>query len=57
MRITFNRAHLPSAIDWLQMLNLQVGDAHVDLRLERHQNDVGVTVLRRDGEVEVVSVK
>jgi hypothetical protein len=29
----------------------------VDLRLERHPHDVGVTVLRREGQVEIVSVK
>lgn len=57
MRVTLSRAHLPNAIDWLEMSNLQVGGARVDLRLERHQYDVGVTVLRRDGEIEVVSVK
>jgi glycogen debranching enzyme len=56
-RVTFARAHLPRTIDWLQMSNLQVGGARVDLRLERHEYDVGVTVLRRDGQVEVVSVK
>jgi glycogen debranching enzyme len=56
-RITFARAHLPRTIDWLQMSNPQLGGARVDLRLERHEDDVGVTVLRRDGQVEVVSVK
>jgi glycogen debranching enzyme len=55
-RITFTRAHLPRSIDWLQLSNLLIGDARVDLRLERHPHDVGVSVLRRDGEVEVVSV-
>jgi glycogen debranching enzyme len=57
MRVTFARACLPKTIDWLQMSNLQVGDARVDLRLERHQYDVGVTVLHRDGHIDVVSVK
>jgi glycogen debranching enzyme len=55
-RITLTRAQLPRAIDWLQMSNLQIGDARVDLRLERHPYDVGVSVLRREGQVEVVSV-
>ena len=56
-RITLTRAHLPKSIDWMQMSNLQVGDARVDLRLERHPHDVGMSVLRREGHVEVVSVK
>jgi glycogen debranching enzyme len=54
-RITFAQAQLPRSIDWLQISNLQIGDARVDLRLERHPHDVGVTVLRRDGEVEIVA--
>ena len=33
------------------------GDAAVDLLLERHENDVGVRVLRRSGDVEIVTVK
>ena len=55
-RITLTRAHLPKTIEWLQMSNLQIGDARVDLRLERHPYDVGVSVLRREGQVEVISV-
>ncbi len=56
-RVTFTRARLPQALDWVQMSNLQIGGARIDLRLERHQHDVGVTVLRRDGPIEIVSVK
>jgi hypothetical protein len=29
----------------------------VDLRLERHEHDIGVTVLRREGQVDIVAVK
>jgi glycogen debranching enzyme len=56
-RVTFTRARLPQALEWVQMSNLQIGGARIDLRLERHQHDVGVTVLRRDGPIEIVSVK
>jgi glycogen debranching enzyme len=56
-RITFCRAMLPESIDRLQLSNLAVGDARVDLLLDRHAGDVGVSVLKRDGEVEIVSVK
>jgi hypothetical protein len=34
-----------------------VGDGRVDLLLEQHPHDVGITVLRRDGDIEVLSVK
>ncbi len=56
-RITLTRAVLPASIEWLQLSNLQIGNASVDLRLERHEHSVGATVLRRDGDVEIVAVK
>jgi glycogen debranching enzyme len=56
-RVSFSRAVLPDAIDWLRIMNLSVAEASVDLLLTRHTYDVGVTVLRRDGDVEIVAVK
>jgi hypothetical protein len=56
-RMTFTRAQLPHSVDWIQFANLSVGDARVDLRLDRHAHDVGVTMLRRDGETEIVSIR
>ena len=51
------RALLPESLDWLRLSGLVVGDGVVDLLLERHPRDVGVTVLRREGDIEIVSVK
>ena len=56
-RITLTRAQLPEAIEWLRVTNLTIGDGSLDLLLSRHPFDVGVTVLRRDGDVEIVGVK
>jgi glycogen debranching enzyme len=56
-RVSFSRAVLPDTIDWLRIMNLSVADASVDLLLTRHTYDVGVTVLRRDGDLEIVAVK
>jgi glycogen debranching enzyme len=56
-RISFSRGRLPDAIDWLRLTDLAVGDARIDLRLERHPHDVGATVLRREGQVEIVTIK
>jgi glycogen debranching enzyme len=56
-RVSFSRAVLPDTIDWLRIMNLSVAEASVDLMLTRHTYDVGVTVLRRDGDVEIVAVK
>jgi glycogen debranching enzyme len=53
-RISFERPQLPEAIDWLRIVNLAVGPASADLMLTRHEHDVGVTVLRRDGDLQIV---
>jgi hypothetical protein len=36
---------------------LQIGKARIDLSLERHEYTVGVNVLRKKGNVQVVAVK
>jgi glycogen debranching enzyme len=56
-RISFSRGQLPESIDWVRLSDLTVGDAQVDLQLERHPHDLGVTVIRREGQVEIVTVK
>jgi glycogen debranching enzyme len=56
-RVTFSRAVLPESIERVYLTNLTVGDACVDLLLERHALDVAVSVLKREGTVEVVVVK
>ena len=43
-------------MSWLRIEGLQVGDASVDLLLQRYRDSVGVDVLRRDGEIEVAVV-
>jgi glycogen debranching enzyme len=56
-RISFSRGRLPDSIDWIRLTELKVGDATVDLQLERHPHDLGVTIIRREGDVEIVTVK
>jgi glycogen debranching enzyme len=56
-RITFSRAMIPESVERMYLYNLTVGDAEVDLLLERHAHDVGVSVLRRQGEVDIVGIK
>jgi glycogen debranching enzyme len=56
-RISFSRGRLPEALDWIRLSDLAIGDARIDVRLERHPHDVGVTVLRREGQVEIVTIK
>jgi len=48
---------LPAAIPELRIMNLRAGSGSVDLLLENHPHDVGLTVLRREGDVRVTAVK
>ena len=46
-----------SSLRELRIYNLEVAGAVVDLLLVRHEDDVGLSVLRRDGEVQILVVK
>jgi glycogen debranching enzyme len=56
-RVSFTCAVLPESIESLRIVNLRVGDASVDLLLTQHAHDVGITVQRREGQLEVVAMK
>ena len=56
-KVLFTYPILPVFLHELQIKNLQVGKASVDLLVRRHELDVGVTVMHRQGDVEVVVVK
>ena len=56
-RVVLRHAFLPPFLQEVKIRELRVGDARVDLRLLRHADDVGVTVTRKTGEVEVVGVQ
>jgi glycogen debranching enzyme len=52
--IRFSNPVLPANLDELIVENLRVADAVVDLLFRRHPEGVGVEVLRRSGDIEVV---
>ncbi len=56
-QIYFTRPHLPASLGELRIHNLEAAGATVDLLLVRHEHDVGVTVLRREGSVQILVVK
>jgi glycogen debranching enzyme len=56
-RVVFAHPHLPGYLERVTLANLTVGDASLDLLLERTDDDVGVTVRRRVGEIEIVTIK
>jgi glycogen debranching enzyme len=48
-RVVFRRPVLPASIPELRIFDLEVGGGRVDLLLTRHDEDVSVRVLRRQG--------
>lgn len=56
-RVSFSQPTLPEDVERMRITNLAVGTAEVDLLIERHPHDVGITVLRRQGDVEITVVK
>jgi glycogen debranching enzyme len=56
-QISLTRPQLPVSLGELRIHNLEVAGATVDLLLVRHEHDVGVNVLRREGDVPVLVAK
>lgn len=56
-RITFNYPLLPDFLEWVELKNLSIGNASIDLLLHRREDDVGINILRREGNIEVVIIK
>ena len=52
-QIRFRHPQLPDWLGHVRINNLRVGNAVVDLALRRHPHDVGINVLRKEGDVEV----
>jgi glycogen debranching enzyme len=56
-QICFRSPLLPPFLEELRLANLTLGETSVDLLLSRRPLDVGVQVLRRSGEVDILIVK
>jgi glycogen debranching enzyme len=52
-RVAFYRPLLPPFLEEIRIRNLRVGEGTLDLVLERRDNDVGISVPRRDGDIVV----
>lgn len=55
--IIFRRADLPESLPTIQIKHLHAGDGAIDIVLERAAHSVGVTVLQRQGKIDIVSIK
>lgn len=56
-KIVFNSPFLPQSLQEIRVTGLRVGDGTVDLLITRYEEDVGVRLMRRVGEVELVVLK
>jgi glycogen debranching enzyme len=56
-RLSFSQPILPPFLEHIEIKNLRIGDAAVDLSLERQAEDVRVNIVRREGRVEIVTTK
>jgi glycogen debranching enzyme len=56
-RVTFRSPMLPETLDEVWISNLRVGAASIDMRLQRYPRDVGVTVLDKTGDVQIVTLR
>jgi glycogen debranching enzyme len=54
-RVVFERPYLPEGIPQLSIRGLRVANASVDLFFERQRDHVGVQVLEKQGEIDVVA--
>lgn len=56
-RIYLRHTALPESLAEVRIRNLKVGNASLDLILKRYAETVGVDILRRSGDVEVIAIR
>ena len=56
-KVEFRPARLPPYLQWVEIRGLRVGDASVDLLLERRENNLGINVGSRQGDVRIVAIQ
>jgi glycogen debranching enzyme len=56
-QVSLTRPTLPSFLGELRIHNLQLAHGSVDLLVVRHEHDVAVNVLRREGNVQILVIK
>ncbi|BAU47373.1 amylo-alpha-1,6-glucosidase [Sulfurifustis variabilis] len=55
-QLRFDHPVLPEYLHWVELHNVPVGDGQLDLVVRRHAQDVSVSVLRKDGDIEVAVI-
>jgi len=55
-QLRFHHPQLPDYLQRLQITNLRFGNSVIDLSLRRHLNDVGINVIRKEGDIDIVVI-
>jgi glycogen debranching enzyme len=55
-RVSFQNPRLPAFLDSVSVGELAVGNSTVDLQLQRYPNNVGINIVRKNGNVNVVNM-
>jgi glycogen debranching enzyme len=56
-RVVFRQPQLPAWLRWLEIRNLRVGEARLDLQVVRGRYGGSIEILRKEGELEVVEMR
>lgn len=56
-RVYLHRPALPEALQRVQIRNLRIGNASLDLVFDRHEHTVGLDIPRRSGDIEVITMR
>ena len=55
--VLFRKTALPQSLPVIRIRNLWIGEASVDLAIQRVKDSVDISVLRKEGDVDIVSIK
>ena len=56
-QLVFSYPHLPEFLEKVQIRNLRLGKGSVDLSIQRYPQNVSISIDRREGHVEIVTIK
>jgi glycogen debranching enzyme len=56
-KVVFRHPTLPPFLKTVEISGLRVGKASIDLSVHQHPEDVGISIVRREGNPEVIIIK
>jgi len=56
-RVVFRQPQLPAWLAWLELRNVRVGTARLDVNMQRGRYGASLEIVRKDGDVEIVETR